>query len=82
MKMNSEKFFKALLFSIFALTEALVFYIYFRSIASIQDNHHYEQLNIELSNYLDENIDINIDEEITKQEATLIIEEKAIYTIL
>ena len=82
MTINSEKLLKALLFSIFALTEALVFYIYFRSITNIQNNHHYEQLNIELSNYLDENIDINIDEEITKQEATLIIEEKATYTIL
>lgn len=82
MKINSKEFFTALLLTIFALTEAFVFYIYFRSITTIQHTHHYEQLNIELSNYLDENIDVNIDEEITKQEATLLIDEKAIYTIL
>ena len=82
MIINSKEFVRALLFTIFALTEAFVFYIYFRSITTIQDNHHYEQLNIELSNYLDENIDINIDEEITKQEATFLIDEKAAYTIV
>ena len=82
MKINSEEFYKTLLISIFVLTEALVLCIYIRSITTIQNNHYYEQLNIELSNYLDENTDINIDEEICKQEATFLVEENAVYTIL
>ena len=73
---------KIILLITFLFIEFLVVYTYCKRLQKIDNNYNYQQLNIELSNYLDENIEINIDEEITNQEATSLIDEKAFYTIL